>query len=157
MLKAGLIAGGITLVLATIGAFVFPLACVPCVALLAGTGAGYLAGQFDRPGTGNVAAGNGAKAGAIAGIAALLAHLVGGAYSAFAVGPGGAAALAESLGVPATESNPAVYYASTFGAACCFGLFEVALMAGVGALGGYLWYQMVGSKGAPPAPAAPAM
>jgi hypothetical protein len=155
MLKAGLILGGVALVLGTIGAFVFPLICVPCVALLAGIGAGYLAGQFDKPGAAGTAAQKGAGAGAIGGVGALLAHLIGGVSNAFLIGPEGASDLLRDLGldVGGAATDPATYYISAFGSACCLGLFEVALMAGVGALGGFLWYQMTGSKSTPAAPA----
>jgi hypothetical protein len=159
MVKAGLIVGGITLVLALIGGFVFPLLCIPCVALFAGTAAGYLSGQFDRPGASNLAIQRGAQAGAIAGIAALLAHVIAGVASAVTVGPEGAAELMQQFGLPADPGNPTVYYASAAATACCMGLFEIALMAGTGALGGMLWFNTAGKNqgGVPPAPAAPAM
>jgi len=155
MVKAGLIVGGITLVLGLAGGFVFPLLCIPCVALLAGAGAGYLAGQFDRPGLNNTAVANGAKAGAIAGVGALLAHIIAGLAGAAALGPQGAAEMMSQFGLPADPGNPMVYYGSAFGAACCFGLFEIALMAGTGALGGVLWFNTAGKSqgGVPPAPA----
>lgn len=156
MVKSGLIVGGITLVLGLIGAFVFPPLCVPCVALFAGTGAGYLAGQFDHPGASNTAVRMGAQAGAIAGIAALLAHLIGGVTSAALLGPEGAAEMMSQFGIAADANNPAVYYASAFGTACCLGLFEIALMAGTGALGGMLWFNTAGKDQSAP-PAAPAM
>ena len=159
MVKSGLIVGGITLVLGLIGAFVFPLICVPCVALFAGTGAGYLAGQFDRPGMSNMAVRRGAQAGAIAGIAALLAHVIAGVGNAVLLGPEGAAQMMSQFGLPADATNPAVYYASATVTSLCFGLFEIALMAGTGALGGLLWFNTAGkSQSAPPAaPVAPAM
>ncbi len=155
MLKSGLILAGVTLVLGTIGAFIFPLICVPCVALLGGIGAGYLAGQFDRPMAAGAAAQKGAGAGAIGGVGALVAHLIGGVGNAFLVGPEGASDLLNNLGldVGSGATDPIAYYGGALGSACCFGLFEVALMAAVGALGGFLWYQMTGSKGAPAAPA----
>lgn len=161
MLKAGLIVGGVTLVLGLIGGFIFPVLCIPCVALFAGTGAGYLAGQFDRPGVSNGAVRLGAQAGAIAGVAALLAHLIAGVGGAVMMGPEGAANLLSGLGLPDTSgsTDPTIYYASATLTACCLGLFEVALMAGTGALGGMLWFNTAGKNqgGVPPAPAAPAM
>jgi hypothetical protein len=159
MVRAGLIVGGITLVLGLVGGFIFAPLCVPCLALFAGTGAGYLAGQFDRPGMSNTAVRLGAQAGAIAGIAALLAHLIAGVSNAALVGPEGAAEMMRQFGLEGDASNPAVYYASAFGTSCCMGLFEIALMAGTGALGGMLWFNTAGkNQSAPPAaPAAPAM
>ena len=103
----------------------------------------------------------GAQAGAIAGIAALIAHLIGGAAGAFMVGPEGAADLLSQFGLPTDggATSPMGYYAGALGGACCMGLFEIALMAGLGALGGMIWFSMAGKNqgGVPPAPAAPAM
>lgn len=48
MLKSGLIVGVVMIVLAIGSTLISPL-CAPCVALLAGLGAGYLACVFDRP------------------------------------------------------------------------------------------------------------
>jgi hypothetical protein len=157
MVKSGLIVGGITLVLGLIGGFILPAVCIPCVALFAGFGAGYLGGRFDRPGASNTAARTGASAGAIAGVGALLAHVIAGAGSAVMMGPEGAAEMMRNLGItlPGAESNPAMFYASALGGACCFGLFEIALMAGLGAVGGIVWYNTAGKNAAPPP--APAM
>ena len=76
MLKSGLIIGAITLVLASILGFIFPL-CIPCLAILVGAGAGYLAGMFDKPGDSGGSAKLGAGARAIGGIGALIGHVVG--------------------------------------------------------------------------------
>ena len=155
MVRAGLIAGGITLVLGIIGGFILPLVCIPCVALFAGAGGGYLAGRFDRPGTSNDSARRGAGAGAIGGIGAVIAHLVASISNAAIMGPEGAAQMLRDLGIalPDGGTNPAVFYSSAIGGACCVGLFEVALMAALGAIGGIIWYQTNGRNSAPPAPA----
>ncbi len=162
MVKSGLIIGGVMLVLGTIFGFLFPL-CIPCLALFAGAGAGYLAGMFDKPmgGTGGSAK-VGAGAGAIGGAGALIGHIVGGMATALVYGPQASVDLMRQFGVdvPASAATGGVgFYAGAFGAACCFGLVEVALMAGLGALGGLLWYQMTGKNmagGAPPSPGLPA-
>lgn len=146
MLKSGLIFGAVMLVIGGVFAFLFPL-CVPCLALFAGVGAGYVAGLFDKPLHNNSAVRNGAAAGAIGGAGALLAHLAGGLASSAVVGPQQSAELLRQLGVdPGAVSGGPAYYAGAVGAACCFGLFEVALMAGLGALGGILWWQMTGKN-----------
>lgn len=147
MIKAGLIAAAVMLTLGSVGAWFLALLCVPCLALFAGVGGGYLAGQFDRPGTSNLAVRAGAGAGAIGGVGALLAHLIGGAITAATTGAENAALIAELMGVTGNPAdNPIAFYGGALGAACCMGLFEVALMAGVGALGGLLWYQMSGKN-----------
>ncbi len=158
MVKSGLIVGGITLVLGIIGGFIFPLVCIPCTALFAGVGAGYLAGRFEKPLTTGDSARRGAGAGAIGGVGALLAHVIAGVANAATLGPGGANDLLKSLGIPlSSTSDPTLFYGGAVAGACCFGLVEVVLMAAVGALGGLLWYQLTGKSAAPPAPGAPAM
>ena len=147
MTKAGLIIAGVMLVIGSVAAWFQPLLCVPCLALFAGVGGGYLAGQFDKPAAGNLAAKAGAGAGAIGGIGALLAHLIGGTITMLTVGQANAQAIAELLGTGTNPAdNPAAYYGGALGAACCMGLFEVALLAGLGALGGLLWYQITGKN-----------
>lgn len=161
MLKSGLIIGGVMLVLGSILGYLFPL-CIPCLALFAGAGAGYLAGMFDKTMGQGASAKSGAGAGAVGGVGALIGHVGGGMATALTIGPEGSAELMRQFGidVPASAaSGGPAYYASAFGASCCFGLFEVALMAGLGALGGLLWYQMTGKNmagGAPPMPGMPA-
>ena len=161
MLRSGLILGAVMLGIGGGLAFLFPL-CVPCLALLAGAGAGYLAGVWDRPGENGRAIQRGAGAGAIGGVGALLGHVAGGLASAAFVGPQGALDFARELGLDlgVGAADPAVYYASATAAACCFGLVEVALMAGLGALGGLLYWQMAGKNQsggtAAPPPAWPA-
>jgi len=156
MLKSGLIIGGLTLLLATLFGFLFPL-CVPCLALALGAGAGYLAGQFEKPGETRRAAGVGAGAGAIAGVGALIGHVVGGLINAVITGPEGSARLLEQLGIDVgnTSGNPVAFYGGALAVGCCFGVLDIALMAGLGAVGGLLWYQMTGKNQAGGMPAAP--
>jgi hypothetical protein len=145
MLRSGLILGAVMLVVGGALAFLFPL-CVPCLALFAGAGAGYLAGAWDRPVDNGKSIQRGAGAGAIAGVGALVAHVAGGLASAVYLGPEGAAQFLDQLGLAtgADEITPGMYYTSATFAGCCFGLFEVVLMAGLGALGGLLWWQITG-------------
>ena len=142
MLKSGLIVGAVMLLLSLGGSLLSPL-CVLCLALVAGLGAGYLAGVFDSPPDSGPAAQSGAGAGAIAGVGSLLGHLAGGAVNIVIVGPEGATDLLQSLGL-ASGVDPTTYYASALGGACCLGLVEIGLMAGLGALGGLLWFRVNG-------------
>jgi hypothetical protein len=156
MLKSGLIFLGVSVVLAAIGAVISPI-CVPCLALFLGVGAGYVAGLFDKPASNGATAKSGAGAGAIGGAGSLVGHFVGGAINAVVVGPEGASDLMRQLGIDTGGSSPGNYYFGVFGAACCLGLFEIVLMAGLGALGGLLWWQVTGKNmagGAPPMPGA---
>jgi hypothetical protein len=140
MLKSGLIIGVIMLVLAIGSSLISPL-CVLCLTLFAGVGAGYLAGVFDIPLESGQSAKIGAGAGAIAGVGAWLGHLVGGAANAVIVGPEATAQLMRDLGLPASV-DPSTYYAAALGGGCCLGLIEIGLMAGLGALGGLLWFRL---------------
>jgi hypothetical protein len=163
MLKSGLIIGAVMLVLGGLLGFVFPL-CVPCLALFAGAGAGYLAGMFDKPGEQGKAVKSGAASGAVGGVGALVGHLGGGLATALVVGPQGANDMMRQFGFdlppgggPASDAG---YYVGALGTACCFGVVDIALMAGLGALGGMLWYRMTNQNsgmGTPPASSAPTM
>jgi len=150
MLRSGLIAAAVMLVL-TIGVTLISPYCVPCLALLIGLGAGAVAGVFDKPSTRGASAQAGAEAGALGGIGAILGHLIGGGLNALVVGPAGAARLLSQIGFSDTGMTPTTYYGFTLGAACCIGLLDVLLMAGLGALGGLLWWQQAGKSAAGPA------
>jgi hypothetical protein len=150
MLKSGLIVGGVALVLGFIATFITPL-CAPCVALFAGLGAGYLAGLFDKPADQGASAKSGALAGAIAGLGGLLGNMVASVVNVAMVGPERAVQIAQQFGLP-TGGDPSTfassYYLSAFGLPCCIALFNIALMAGLGALGGILWLQISGRNSA---------
>ena len=140
MVKSGLIFAAVSLLVAFLVTLLLPY-CVPCLAPFLAVGAGYLAGVFSQPADQASAAKAGAAAGALGGAGALLGHLLGGAANALLVGPEGAVETLRGLGLPAADLTPGMYYGVTFGLAVCLGLIEIALMAGVGALGGLLWWQ----------------
>ncbi len=149
MLKAGLIVGAVMLVLGITFGFLFPL-CVACLAIFAGVGAGYLAGVFDKPADQGSAAKSGASAGAIGGAGALIGQVIGGVASAAIQGPQAGAEIMRQLGVPVDTptagAGTAGFYIGAFLSTCCFGLVSLALMAGLGALGGFIWYRMTAPK-----------
>lgn len=149
MLKSGLIVGAVALVIAIGGSLVSPI-CVPCLALFLGLGAGYLAGVFDKPYDSGASTKSGAAAGAIGGVGALLGHMVGAALNSVIMGPQAAADMLEQFGLPAGDlaGGGVGYWAGVIGSTCCFGLLDVALMAGLGALGGLLWWQVTGKESA---------
>lgn len=144
MLKSGLIVGVAALVFGFAATFVTPL-CAPCVALFAGLGAGYLAALFDKPASQDAATKAGASAGAVAAVLGLVGNMIAAVVNSIVVGPAGAAQMAQTLGLP-TGGDPQVlatsYYASAYLLPCCIALFDVGLMAGLGALGGMLWHRM---------------
>lgn len=152
MYKSGLIIGGVALVLAIGSTLISPL-CVPCLALFLGLGAGYLAGVFEKPSEQPAATKSGAIAGAVGGAGIFLGQMIGTVINGFIVGPEGVAQILEGLDLPADMAGSAgSYWASLIGGNCCMGLFSVGLMAGLGALGGLLWWQTKGKNlSTPPA------
>jgi hypothetical protein len=145
MKKAALIIGIASFVVFAGLTLLFP-PCTLCVAVLAGAGAGWLAAYWSQPRDQGQAASIGAQAGAISGIGALLGQALGGVFNALLVGPEAAmdmvTDLYESLGVEGIELNSEVtYYASAIGGQVCCGLVSVAIMAGLGALGAFLYFK----------------
>jgi hypothetical protein len=145
MVKAGLIGlavGGILIIGVTL---LLPL-CTPCVAILAGLGAGFLACAWEKPASAENGAGLGAKAGAIAGVGSLIGQMVGALINGLVVGPERAVEVAQMLGLPAGQLTPRMYWASQIALNGVCGLINVVIGAGLGALGGFLWYQTMAQK-----------
>lgn len=145
MTKAGLILGAVMLVLGIGGSLISPI-CVPCLAMVAGIGAGYLAGVFDKPLTSGGGAKAGAVAGAIGGVGALLGQIIGGILNSVLVNPQTVMDMMEQLGLPTTYYDPGFIQFGQIGGGICFGVLDIVLMAGLGALGGILWYQIAGKN-----------
>jgi len=149
MLKAGLIGllvGGLFGLGITL---VFPY-CTPCAAIPIGLGVGFLACLWDKPADGGSGAGLGAKSGAIAGAGGLFGQVIGTIINGMVVGPEKAAEFSAMIGLPATQLDTGTYWAFQIVINGVCGLTNVALAAGLGALGGLLWYQTVGKNQAPP-------
>lgn len=144
MVKAGLILGAVMLVLGIGGSLISPI-CVPCLAMAAGIGAGYLAGVFDKPLTSGGSAKVGAIAGAIGGAGALLGQIIGSILNSIWVDPQNVIDMMEQFNLPAAY-DPGMVRITQIGGGVCFGLLDVVLMAGLGALGGILWYQIAGKN-----------
>jgi len=145
MLKAGLIGAGVGFVLAVGTSLLTPL-CAPCVALLVGVGVGVLAAVWEKPTASGAGAGLGAQAGAIAGAGNLLGQMVGALINGFLVGPEGLSDLYRQFDMPVAQLTTQQYWLYNLGGNCLCGLVNVGLAAGLGALGGLLWYQMAGKN-----------
>lgn len=147
MTRAGLIGAVVIFLLALGLSFVSGL-IVPCCAIVIGLGAGYLAAMWDRPAQNQLAVKNGAIAGAIAGVGALLGQVAGTLGNAMMLGPNGAMDTMRQLGMDVGNVgvDPTMFYVSSVGTGCCFGLFSLVLMAGLGALGGVIWWQTTGKN-----------
>jgi hypothetical protein len=148
MRKSGLIAGGIALFFSFGAAVGISPICVPCLAIVFGLLAGYLAGAFDKPADQNRAIRAGTLAGLLGGIGMLVGQIIGAASNAVLVGPEGTARLLAQMGLFA--GGPAqiaeFYWIVLTLSTACLVVFDVALMSGFGALGGLLWWKMGGNR-----------
>ena len=156
MYRSGLIVGGVSLLLA-LGVTLLTPCCVPVLALLLGLGAGYLAGVFDKPASRDTARKNGAIAGAIGGMGALLGEMIGAVINANLVGPAQVAQMMQNLGLPTAPGmlTPHFYWTSVIGLNFCLGALAVLVMAGLGLLGGQLWYGRFTANPSPRPPTFP--
>jgi hypothetical protein len=149
MIKAGVILAVVALIIA-IGVTLLLPYCTPCSAIVLGLAGGYLAGVFDKPNAQNGATKSGAIAGAIGGVGGLLGQMIGAVINGLVVGPEKAAQISgpiiESLGLPAGTLDSSSYWLSTIGINCCLGLVGIGIMAGLGALGGLIWWSTTGKK-----------
>jgi hypothetical protein len=144
MLKAGLIGAGVGIFLAVGAAVLFPFICNPCAALLVGLGAGALAGIFDKPPTRNASGTEGAKAGAIATGGNLVGQMIGSVINGLLVGPEAVVELYRRWSIPEAANlvTPELYWITNLGVNCACALVGVAIGAGLGAVGGLLWYRL---------------
>jgi hypothetical protein len=152
MYKSGIILGVVALVVAFGLTLLSPI-CTPCGALFLGLGAGYLAGVFEKPLSNGATAKSGAIAGGIGGIGALLGQFIGAAVNVMVLGPEGTSQLMQQMGVDVGSNQAAAtsgYWIGVVGSAACVGILNIALMAGLGALGGLLWWQITGKNTAGP-------
>ncbi|MEW6086425.1 MAG: hypothetical protein AB1607_17710 [Chloroflexota bacterium] len=149
MVKAGLIAGGVMLVLVLIAAVFSPF-CALCIPLVAGLAAGYMTGTFEKMPATTVK--NGAIAGAIAGGLGLVGQMLASVINALVLqNPNNQ--INDLFGVPAAD--PSAVWIGQLGFACCIGLINIALTAGFGAGGGAIWNNSAG-KSSPPSDMTPA-
>ncbi len=150
MTKVGLITAVVAFIL-SIGITLISPVCLICFAVIVGLVAGYLACNTDRPPAHNAVAGPGALAGLFAGLGMLVGQIIGSVINSMIVGPEGASNLLRQLGLPTQSINQTSYYGGVIFGVCCIGLLNVGLTAGLGALGGLLWWEIAGKNQPPPA------
>ncbi len=156
MVKSGLIFGGV-MILGALGVTLLVPYCVPCAALLLGLAAGYAAGAFEKPGEQPRAVRAGALAGLIAGAGGVIGEMLGAVINGFTVGPERAIQILQGLGIQTgVTMTQTSYWASQVGINCCISLLSAAIMAGVGALGGLIWWSAQGKKAGMTPPLPPA-
>jgi hypothetical protein len=107
---------------------------------------GFLACLWDKPADSGGGAVLGAKSGAIAGVGHLGGQLIGMLINGLMVGPEQAAEILSQFDIDTPALDETTYWImqAVINAGC--GLTSVAVAAGLGALGGLLWYQTVGKK-----------
>ena len=151
MYRSGLILGVVALLVAAGATLLSPL-CTPCAAVFLGLGAGFLAGVFDKPSNNNATVKTGAISGAVGGVGAILGQVIGTVLNGMLVGPERMQQLNQQLGLPFGGAVPhQTYWLGLVGGGLCFSLLDILLMAGFGALGGLLWWQITGKNATPSA------
>ncbi len=153
MIRSALIIGAAAFIY-MLFANVAQMLCVPFLAIVLGLAAGGLAGFFDKPQMANKAVVNGALAGLIAGIGAILGNMAGLAVRIFVIFGQDTFAnmITNASGVQYTSTDTTLGILSLF---CCCAVSDIVLMAATGALGGFLWFKyQSGKKPAAPPPAA---
>ena len=147
MIKAGLIGllvGG----LFGLGLTLLSPYCTPCASILVGLGAGFLACVWDKPPDNAAGAATGAKTGVITGIGYMGGEMLGMLINGLLVGPEGAAQTAARLGIDIPVMSTGSYWTSQILINGVCGITNIAIAAGLGALGGLLWVQTLGKKSA---------
>jgi hypothetical protein len=146
MIRSGLIFGAVSFLLTLASATLISPLCAPCLGLILGLGAGYVAGSFDKPSLLSDSIKKGAIAGAIAGgfgfIGGMIAGIINGAY----LNPADMQGIYNLFGLPNTTITQGTIWLVQLVGAACLGLFNVAWMAVLGVAGGALWYQVAGKN-----------
>jgi hypothetical protein len=144
MLKSGIIIGIVALVLGLGTTLISPL-CTPCLAVLFGLGAGYLAGVFDKPAQGSETVKSGGIAGGISGLGAMAGQIIGSVINSLIVGPQGAAQMLRNFGFQPGDlaTFESSYWVGIVGSTLCISMINILLMAGFGILGALIWGKLV--------------
>ncbi|MGB7539053.1 MAG: hypothetical protein WBM17_10970 [Anaerolineales bacterium] len=153
MVKSSLIVGVITFILVIIGGLLSSVCCLasPVLGILLGLAAGFLCAVFEKPAESEKAAVRGAIAGAIAGGVGLVAQFIGQMIGQLILGGNVACIPGMCSESAAPISQTSVTLFAVFNS-CFSGLILLAIMAGLGAVGGVLWLK---TKPRPKSPAGP--
>jgi hypothetical protein len=153
MIKSGIIVGAIAFVYLLVTSIAMGL-CTPVEAIILGLFAGALAVFFDKPQLANKAALSGGVAGLIAGILGIIGNVVGTLVKTYVIfTPETVNSLAGQItGMGSSSFDSTSSTLGTFVSLGCCVILDLVLMVGLGALGGYFWYQYKGKNVAPPPP-----
>ena len=146
MVKSGLIFGAISFVLVLGSAVLITPFCAPCLGLIFGLAAGYLACVSDKPISSGEGVREGAVAGAIAGSLGFLGGMIGGVINGALLNPSILQAIYNTLGMPNINIDQTTVRIMQLVGAACIGLFNIGWMVILGVAGGALWYQITGKQ-----------
>jgi hypothetical protein len=154
MPKSSLIAVPVTIIVILITGFLSELCCCasPAAAVFLGLAAGALCTYFEKPIQKDRALKRGAIVGAIAGLAALPAQVLGEIVVALALAGSGKVDIS-LFGLPAASATVDLWNwaLNALCAATLYGLIAAAVMAGMGAVGAALWFRVVRKQNLEPA------
>ncbi len=142
MIRAGLIGAGLSLIY-VMGITLLSPFCTVCLTPLLGVGTGYLAGWFDKPLRAESSLMHGVIAGLMAGVGAIMGQMLAAFVNVVLV------THSEQLNIFLTEvgltefivNDNAAYWQATMVLNSFCGVFNLALIVGLGAVGGMLWFQ----------------
>ncbi len=154
MLKSGIIFGVIGFVLVLLVSLGSPL-CSVCITLFLGLGAGFVAGNYDRPLENAEALRMGGIAGALTGGLMIPGQLIAAVINANSISPADLAAFSEMFGVPPADAS--LLMGVQILTACCLGIVNLVILAGAGAGGGAIWFSRNRGAGKPSDPIPPAL
>ena len=142
MIKAGLI-GAVAGFIYVMSITLLSPFCTLCITPLLGIGVGYLAGWFDTPHRSEASLVRGAIAGGITGFGVVVGQMLATVVNAILVtNSEQLPILLRQIGLPdliITDSNQ--YWEATLTANCGCSIFNLLIIAGLGALGGLIWFQ----------------
>lgn len=144
MVRSGLMIGILTLVLVLGSTTLFTPFCAPCLGLVLGIAAGYMAGSNEKPVNSNEAIRKGAIAGAIAGGLGFAGGMVGAVINGAVVNPEDLTSIYQLLRLPNPNYDQASIWMLQLTSGLCVGLFNTIWMAILGLAGGALWFQLRG-------------
>lgn len=142
MIRAGLIGASLSLIY-VMGVTLLSPFCTICLTPLLGLATGYLASWFDKPLRAESSLMHGVVAGLMAGVGAMIGQMLAAFINAVLV------THSEQLNVFLQEigltelivNDSAAYWQATMALNSLCGMFNLALIIGMGALGGMLWFQ----------------
>jgi hypothetical protein len=146
MIRSGIIVGVLAVVVFSITGILVGL-CEPIEAMIMGLAAGVLAAILDKPGNGKQASLRGGVAGLIASLFSVIGGIAGYLIRTYLVMPSDPSRSLEEqlLGIEQAGGTTTINVSHFVSISCC-SVTDVILFAGLGALGGFVWYKVKGDS-----------